>query len=329
MKSKMNYKIYISVITASIILLVAIFAWPKNIEKVSQSNPIDDSKTQVRINVKRINIREMADVNSKDIGDVYYDEVYTVLDNVNGEDYYWYKIKTNTGIEGYIASSKETEYVVFISGYIDRTPPAIESKKILLFPNGKEDYSGVSCTDEYSECSLSFKKKDNLYVDIIAVDEAGNKSVKTVNYYNTYKSYSKFSESNKNLSISYTKTLTKNKLVLTVEYTLHRQIPKDSKSISYSTIVNLFDEDMNDINDIDESYNSIPLSSKCINDERMLLKDKYLETNLSVTDKICFNYTIPDSSKVKYFEIGLQGVENYEKKDNYLANYSSRLYELR
>ncbi len=61
----------------------------------------------------------------------------------------------------------------------------------------------------------------------------------------------------------------------------------------------------------------------------MLLKDKYLETNLSVTDKICFNYTIPDSSKVKYFEIGLQGVENYEKKDNYLANYSSRLYELR
>ena len=75
----MNYKIYISVITASIILLVAIFAWPKNVEKVSQSNPIDGSKTQVRINVKRINIREMADVNSKDIGDVYYDEVYTVL----------------------------------------------------------------------------------------------------------------------------------------------------------------------------------------------------------------------------------------------------------
>ena len=72
--------------------------------------------------------------------------------------------------------SKSDEYVEFISGYLDRTAPSIlYDKKFIVFNNGEEDYSEIGCIDEYSTCELSYEKKDNVYVRITAVDEAGNK----------------------------------------------------------------------------------------------------------------------------------------------------------
>ena len=107
---------------------------------------LDKSKTQIKILVKRVNIRKSPTISSDDIGDVYKDEVYTVLGCVTTEEYYWYKIKTGLGLEGYIASEKNDEYVEIISGYIDRTPPVIKVKNdYLVFLNGQKDYSTVTC----------------------------------------------------------------------------------------------------------------------------------------------------------------------------------------
>ncbi len=310
-----------------LVLIVASLVWPRGDENSNQSNDIDSSKTQIKIIVKRINIRKEASISSEDIGDVYDGEIFTVLEYVSDDEYYWYKIETSTGITGYIASDKNGEYVEFISGYIDRLAPEIVlDSETLIFVNGKEDYTSVTCIDEYSGCALSYKKVDNMYIEISATDEAGNINTKTVKFYDVYNSYNKFYESNKNFGVTYTKSLKNNKLVLTATYTLNKQIPSKDKSISYSTLVVLYDEDFNILNNLDGKYNASQINSTCINDERMLLKENYLESNLSVTDKICFNYTLNDASKVKYFEIAIQGVENYDSANNYLSNYSSRTY---
>ena len=121
MKDRINLriKIVISVVMTILILIVASLVWPKEVEDDIQSNEIDSSKTQIKIIVKRINIRKEPSISSEDIGDVYDGEIYTVLDYVSDDDYYWYKIETNTGILGYVASDKKSEYVEFISGYIE------------------------------------------------------------------------------------------------------------------------------------------------------------------------------------------------------------------
>lgn len=73
---------------------------------ITQSNTIDSSKTQFKVLVPKINIRESSSVNSKDIGDVFKDEVYTILDTSSDNKYDWYKITTNTNITGWVANEK-------------------------------------------------------------------------------------------------------------------------------------------------------------------------------------------------------------------------------
>ena len=74
-----------SVVLAIILIIIAIFFWPNNEEPV-QSNDYDESKLQVKVVAKRINIRKLPTTESPDIGDVYKDEIYTVLDYVDKDD---------------------------------------------------------------------------------------------------------------------------------------------------------------------------------------------------------------------------------------------------
>ena len=54
----------------AIIILIAFLFWPKT-EEIVQSNKIDKSKTQIRIEAKRINIRKSPTIESEDVGDVF------------------------------------------------------------------------------------------------------------------------------------------------------------------------------------------------------------------------------------------------------------------
>lgn len=103
---------------------------------INQSNEINNSVDQIKILVDKINIRENASIESKDIGDVYINETYSVLDIIDSELYTWYKIKTNTNISGYIASSKKENWVQFIQKRIEKN---IENYE-LIFNCIKDDY---------------------------------------------------------------------------------------------------------------------------------------------------------------------------------------------
>ncbi len=93
--------------TVASILVYFAFAW--NLLFTSQSNPIDDSKYQVKVLVDDLKIR---DENFDVVGKVKKGDIYTVLD-LNYHSFsncsLWYKIKTNREISGYICG--QTNYV--------------------------------------------------------------------------------------------------------------------------------------------------------------------------------------------------------------------------
>lgn len=82
---------------------------------LENDNGINENKNQIKILVQQINIREKADEKSKDIGDVFYNEYYDVLEIIDITNYIWYKIKTNNGIIGYVASLKTGDWVEYKS----------------------------------------------------------------------------------------------------------------------------------------------------------------------------------------------------------------------
>lgn len=321
--------IVISSVMSVLLILVGVLVWPNGEKEtiVKQSNEINKKETQIKIVAKRINIRQEPSVSSEDIGDVYADEVYTVLEDLADDSYYWYKIKTSNGISGYIASDKKEEYVELISGFIDREPPTINyDNDYYVIYNSEEKYDDITCTDNHSDCKLDIVRS-NLYLDITATDEKGNSATKSVRCYDVYRGGNYFNETNSDLSIYYTRTINSdNSIYITANYILNRMILSDQKSQSYSTNINLYDENFNIINSYETRYNSRELDADCINDNGMILKEEYKDSNLNVGDKICANFYIPNGLSVKYFEMSISGVDNYNQEGNYLTNYSSRIF---
>lgn len=82
---------------------------------IKQNNLINENEWQIKIAVDSINIRTEASELSNKIGNVYYDEIYTVLNKVDSELYYWYEINTSNGIHGFIANKKDSKWIVELS----------------------------------------------------------------------------------------------------------------------------------------------------------------------------------------------------------------------
>lgn len=315
-----------SIIVTVILLITAIFFWPSS--NNTQSNSIDKTKIQIKVIVKRVNIRKEPTIYSKDIGDVYEGEIYTVLEHIDNSDYYWYKITTNNGITGYIASDPNGEYVEIISGVIDRTAPVITcNKDFLLFYNGEINYDDVECVDDYSKCYLSYDDTDSRYIKFTAKDDDGNESMLYVKYYNVYNFYDNYFENNKFINSSFEKINQEKGTIIKAKYQLKKNIPSDSKSINYIPIITFFDENFNEIDLITTKYNVDSLDNDCINNANMTLKEDYINSDLVSGSYLCINYYFDNTdSRIKYFAVGFQGVENYNKDNNYFANYYSKYY---
>ena len=109
-------------------------------ELVIQTNLRDESVLQIKVITDYINIRREASVNADILGKVYQDEIYTVLEVIDG-DFDWYFIETSNGIKGYIAGkSGENEYIELL--------PAQESGEVIL----EEDDGQID--HDYSDTSL-------------------------------------------------------------------------------------------------------------------------------------------------------------------------------
>lgn len=117
-----------------------------------QSNTLNSNLEQFKVIVDKINIRQEASELSKDIGEVYNGEVYTILDKVDSDQYIWYKITTNRGLTGYVASKKTENWIQLLYDDTD----IIENVEIT-----DEESKEENKNDEYQlifEC-----KKDDIY----------------------------------------------------------------------------------------------------------------------------------------------------------------------
>lgn len=317
-----------NVVIGAIILLIAFLFWPSN-NRVDQSNKIDRSKTQIKILLKRLNVRAAANIDSEDIGDVYRGEIFTVLSHVDSDNYYWYKIKTETDIEGYIASDPNDEYVKIISGYIDRTPPVIKvEKEPLILVNNKDSLDSVVCVDDHTNCSLSYVEDEFDTVTFKAVDDDNNESTLSVKYYKVYDLISEFRDNTTNINAIFYKNKLNDFYIINANYKINKTIPSEYKSINYNPIITFYDEEFNQLQDIVVDYNPNELGGSCINDINNSLKIDFLSIDLLKGNSLCMSYKFKKDKRIKYFAVGFQGIENVDNSNNILANYFSKYFIL-
>ncbi|MEG0825889.1 MAG: M23 family metallopeptidase [Bacilli bacterium] len=81
---------------------------------ISGSNLENKKNNQIKILVNLINIRQNPDELSLDVGNVYYNEFYDVLDVIVKTNYTWYKIITNDKILGYVANKVTDNWVKYL-----------------------------------------------------------------------------------------------------------------------------------------------------------------------------------------------------------------------
>ena len=77
-----------------------------------QTNKRNQMYNQISIEVEYINIRKKDSVNSDIIGQVYKNEIYTVLNKIEHYGNTWYNIETNNGINGWIAGIYNGEIMI-------------------------------------------------------------------------------------------------------------------------------------------------------------------------------------------------------------------------
>ena len=320
----------LNVVLTAIILVIGFLFWPGK-EKFNQSNPRDVNKTQIKVKVKALNIRKEPTVDSKDIGTVYLGEIFTVLEHIDEEDYYWYKIKTKQGTSGYIASDRDNEYVEVISGMIDREAPLITAKnEVLVFLDDEKVYDDILCTDNYSECTLKFDDTDPNFVVVTGTDEAGNESVMQINSYFAYNLNTLFNDNNENIHLTITKKDIKNNTVISANYITNKDITVDNLSKSYTPVIDYFDENFDKIDNMYTLINRQSLGGMCINDENNSLKDEYLNGGIEQGDMLCINYSFNDKEgKIKYIAVGFVSTDNADNENNSLAKYYSKYFVIK
>ncbi|MGI6329998.1 MAG: SH3 domain-containing protein [Bacilli bacterium] len=127
------------------------------VDYLEQTNEVDKTKRQLKINVDKINIRKNSNVSSSIIGGVYYGEVYTVLEEKEDDKYQWFKIKTNLGLVGYIANEKGKKWLLLyeINDHIEGNYHQIEEPVIKMVFECSKD--GVY--------AINLKKGEKLYIE--------------------------------------------------------------------------------------------------------------------------------------------------------------------
>lgn len=112
----MKKKIILIILLSIIIIIQTIFLI-KN-KTITQSNQRDETVLQIEVINDYIKIRDNPNFKSNVLGEVKKGEIYTVIDKKEAEtteeesQYYWYEIKTENNIQGYIAGKYEdTDYV--------------------------------------------------------------------------------------------------------------------------------------------------------------------------------------------------------------------------
>ena len=101
-------KVFLLVLIAICIIFIVLYS-----NRPKQTNERNVKENQLVVTNDFINIRNESSISSEKLGEVKYGEIYTVLEQVENNTKYsrrykWYKIKTNTGIVGWICGEEWT-----------------------------------------------------------------------------------------------------------------------------------------------------------------------------------------------------------------------------
>lgn len=131
---------------------------------LEQSNTLDKTKRQIQIMVDKINIRSEASETSTDLGDVYNGEVYNILEEVDSQVYIWYKITTNRGLTGFVASKKGESWMKVLEINSDNTPPITIVDEEVKEPEIEESKKIDGEVDQKLKLIFTCDKKDYYYI---------------------------------------------------------------------------------------------------------------------------------------------------------------------
>lgn len=133
---------------------------------IEQSNSRDEAKKQIQILVDKINIREKPDETSTDLGDVYFNEIYTILDEIDSDVYTWYKITTNIGLTGFVANKKGDNWMNILIPK-DTTQPKennTSNEETEVDHNEKEEYELIFECKKEDYYYLKLYENEKLYI---------------------------------------------------------------------------------------------------------------------------------------------------------------------
>ena len=122
-----------SIVITTIVSCIIVFNVNSN--NSMQSNERDKDKIQIEIVADAVKIRESKEPNSQVIGNVYKNEIYTVISEDKESQYKWLEIETSNGIKGYI---------VGIEAYVKKLETTIineEEQKPIIDNNANNDTS--------------------------------------------------------------------------------------------------------------------------------------------------------------------------------------------
>jgi len=140
----------------------------------NKENISEATKKEIKILVYEINIRQEPDVNSADLGDVYMNEVYEVLDTVETDTYTWYKIKKDN-IVGYVANQKGENWVEYNDRYLNVNSDFIKNLKI--------PYRAEFNVVRFNELALKYNHLSNNYDFDFDNEDNSTISALILNYY--------------------------------------------------------------------------------------------------------------------------------------------------
>lgn len=120
-----------------------------------QSNQKNTEVDQVEIITERIDIKSSNNITSKKIGEVHKGEVYTILSIEETSKNRWIKIKTKTGIEGYILEKNESIKIIKAENKIPQESKVEENPKVEEQPKTEKE------TTKPSQSTKPINKKTN------------------------------------------------------------------------------------------------------------------------------------------------------------------------
>ncbi len=144
-----------------ILAIGGFFGYKKISAKIREDNRIKEAKKgwYLEVLVDELNVREDPIRTSDKIAEIYKGEIYEITDyNLKDSTKYWYQIKLKDGSFGWVANTKNGNYIKDYNGNIDVATPTLK------FVNTYKTNEQLSSPDAYKALDIDHITTDHLTV---------------------------------------------------------------------------------------------------------------------------------------------------------------------